>query len=286
MPPRLILNADDFGLTPGINRAIAELHAAGCLTSATLMATGPAFDDAVRIAQTHPTLAVGCHIVLVDGTPVLPPETLPTLCPNARTFRPKLFSFIHDLLHGRIAAAEIEREARAQIQKLQAAGLPLTHIDTHKHTHIFPTAASPLLAALESTRIHSIRNPLEPPFIATVANGNIMQHLKVKSTRFLQPRFLALPQIHSHEVLTTDGTLGIAATGDLNVTTLRRLLESLPADGTYELLCHPGYNDADLDAVNTRLREHREIELHALLQEIPRILTLPNAPTLINYSEL
>ncbi|HEY0163191.1 MAG TPA: ChbG/HpnK family deacetylase, partial [Edaphobacter sp.] len=69
MPARLIINADDFGLTPGINRSILELHRAGVLTSATLMATGPAFDEAVAIASSTPTLGVGCHVVLTDGVP-------------------------------------------------------------------------------------------------------------------------------------------------------------------------------------------------------------------------
>src|SRR5271154_4644382 len=86
MPPRLIINADDFGLTPGINRAIAELHQAGALTSTTLMATGPAFDDAVVMARANPTLGVGCHIVLTDGVPVSPPQTVPTLLgPDGKT---------------------------------------------------------------------------------------------------------------------------------------------------------------------------------------------------------
>ena len=79
MPPRLIINADDFGLTPGINRAIIELHRAGVLTSATLMATGPAFDDAAALARSNPSLGVGCHIVLTDGSPASPPETIPSL---------------------------------------------------------------------------------------------------------------------------------------------------------------------------------------------------------------
>src|SRR5579871_4503460 len=85
MASRLILNADDFGLTPGINRAIAELHGAGALTSATLMATGAAFDDAISITQINPKLGVGCHIVLSDGVPVSDPGTLPTLCPDGKT---------------------------------------------------------------------------------------------------------------------------------------------------------------------------------------------------------
>ena len=79
MAPRLIINADDFGLTRGVNRAIAELHQAKALTSATLMATGAAFEDAVAIAHANPTLGVGCHIVLTDGTPVSPPKSIPTL---------------------------------------------------------------------------------------------------------------------------------------------------------------------------------------------------------------
>src|SRR5271154_5842107 len=99
MAPRLIINADDFGLTPGINRAVAELHQAHVLTSATLMATGPAFDDAVAIARANPTLGVGCHIVLTDGVPVLPPKDIPTLIgPDRKTFRPSLISFLKALL--------------------------------------------------------------------------------------------------------------------------------------------------------------------------------------------
>src|SRR5258707_10872359 len=116
MAPRLIINADDFGLTPGVNRAIAELHQAGALTSTTLMATGPAFDDAVATAHANPTLGVGCHIVLTDGVPVLPPEKIPTLIgADRKTFRPSLIDFAFDLLSGRIREEDIVREAFAQI---------------------------------------------------------------------------------------------------------------------------------------------------------------------------
>src|SRR6185437_5827911 len=137
MQVRLIINADDFGLTPGVNRAIAELHDAGAVTSATLMATGPAFDDAVAIALARPTLGIGCHIVLVDGTPVSDPATIPTLLgPDRRKFRNSLGDFALGVLRGAIRQDHIQREALAQIQKLQRAGLRLTHADTHKHTHL------------------------------------------------------------------------------------------------------------------------------------------------------
>jgi predicted glycoside hydrolase/deacetylase ChbG (UPF0249 family) len=286
MPARLILNADDFGLTPGINRAVAELHSVGCLTSATLMATGPAFDDAVRIAHEHPALGIGCHVVLVDGIPVSNPATLPTLCPNGSTFRPKLTDFHRDLIFGRIDAAEIERESLAQMQKLQSAGLRVTHVDTHKHTHILPPVAGALLRACEIAHVQAIRSPFEPAWSLPISGASFMRQLKVRSTSLFQPRFHALPQIRSGAIHTTDGTLGISATGDLTARTLTAMLDALPAEGTYELLCHPGYNDADLDRIATRLRQHRETELRALLAEIPRIFSRPNPPELISYADL
>ena len=286
MPPSLILNADDFGLTPGINRAIAELHTAGALTSATLMASGPAFDDAIRIAHEHPTLGIGCHIVLTDGAPISPPETIPTLLgPDRKTFRPSLGSFFRDALLNRIAAADIAREAQAQIDRIQQQGIRLTHLDTHKHTHILPQIARPLLAVAERTGIPAIRNPFEPPWSIALGRSPILRRLQLRSLRHLQPRFLALSQIRSGSVRTTSGTLGISATGQLNPTTLGNILNAMP-DGTWELVCHPGYNDRDLDAITTRLRSTREIERSALLAAFSETQPHPPDVQLIDYSNL
>jgi predicted glycoside hydrolase/deacetylase ChbG (UPF0249 family) len=292
MPARLILNADDFGLTPGINRAIAELHAAGALTSATLMANGPAFADAVAIARAHPTLAIGCHIVLTDGIPVSAPNRIPTLLgpqlpgQAGKFFRPSLTHFIRDLLLHRIDPEEVAIEARAQIQKITTTGIPLTHIDTHKHTHIFPSIARTLLHVADSANIRAIRNPFEPAWSLALNHGSPLRRLAVKLLRPLHTRFEALPQIANRTILTTDGTLAISATGALTPVTLAELLRVLPTTGTYELCCHPGYNDADLDRIPTRLRAHRDIERAALLTEIPRRLTQPNPPQLIHYGNL
>jgi predicted glycoside hydrolase/deacetylase ChbG (UPF0249 family) len=279
----LILNADDFGLTPGINRAIAELHAAGALTSATLMAAGPAFDDAILIARQNPTLAIGCHIVLTDGVPISPPETIPTLLgPDHKTFRPKLSHFLRDLFLNRIAEADITREALAQIKKLQAHNIHPTHLDTHKHTHLFPSVARPLLQAAEQTGIRAIRNPFEPAWSIALTGSPLLRSLQLRSLRHLRPRFLALPQIRAGSVLTTDGTLGISATGSLNADTLSSILKTMP-EGTWELVTHPGYNDPDLDAVTTRLRTHREVERQALLAAFA---THPPPTNLISYANL
>jgi predicted glycoside hydrolase/deacetylase ChbG (UPF0249 family) len=283
MAARLILNADDFGLTRGINRAIADLHAAGALTSATLMANGTAFDDAVGIAKANACLGVGCHIVLIGGAPVSPPDTVPTLLgPDGLSFRTSLIHFLRDLWLRRIDPADIEREALAQIQKLQRAGIEVTHIDTHKHTHIFPPVARELDRIVGNTSVATMRNPFEPAFASSSSSANFKREMQIWLLNRFQRRF---QQIAGRSVF-TDGTIGISATGNLNAETLRATLDSLPAYGTFEILCHPGYNDEDLEGVATRLRSHREIEYHALLHEIPRLRMQPQPPELIHYGNL
>jgi len=287
MPSRLIINADDFGLTSGINRSIAELHRAGVLTSATLMATGPAFEDAIAIARSLPSLGIGCHIVLTDGVPASPPETIPSLLgPDGKTFRPSLMNFVQALLRGHIREADIEREAEAQIDRLQQAGIAITHVDTHKHTHLFPAVTRPLLQVFERAKIMAIRNPFEPAFTQRLAHADLKRRLQIHLLNRLRPTFERHPQLQNSRVLTTDGTLGVSATGNLNASTLDEILKAMPTTGTFELVCHPGYNDRDLDRVTTRLRSHREIEMQALLSAIPARLSQPNAPTLIHYGSL
>ena len=286
MPARLILNADDFGLTRGINRAIAELHSAGALTSATLMANGPAFDDAIRIAHAQPTLGIGCHIVLTDGVPLSPPETIPTLLGADRhSFRPSLTDFFAAVLLGKISEADIAREALAQVTRIQQQGVSLTHLDTHKHTHILPRVARPLLAVAERAGIRAIRNPFEPRWSSSLGTSPFLRRVQLRALGQLQPLFLSLPQLRSGQVRTTSGTLGISATGSLNADTLRALLDLLP-NGTWELVCHPGYNDRDLDAITTRLRATRDIERTALLDAFSQQSPNPPAVQLINYKDL
>ncbi|MDR3744744.1 MAG: ChbG/HpnK family deacetylase [Acidobacteriaceae bacterium] len=292
MTARLILNADDFGLTCGINRAIGELHAAGALSSATLMASGAAFDDAVALALSRPALGVGCHVVLVDGAPVSPPQTIRSLIgDDGKNFRPSLGEFLRALLLGRIDADEVAREAAAQVERLQRAGIAVTHLDTHKHVHVFPAIARPLLQVAERCGVGAMRNPFEPGWSLRLGHGNWRRRLSLRLIGSLRSRFLMLPSIREGRVRTTDGTAAISATGQLNSKTLGEILRALPASGTVEICCHPGTNDGDLDRVRTRLRGEREVERAALLDEVSRGLiqngTSPfGAPALIHYGNL
>jgi chitin disaccharide deacetylase len=260
---RLIVNADDFGLTSGVNRAIVELHRLGVLTSATLMAKAGAAEEGAELARKHPGLGVGCHIVLVDGEPVLPPREVSSLI-DAQTgcFPFKLTTFLRRLFAGRIRVAEIEAEAMAQIALLQGRGLRLTHVDTHKHTHMFPAVLKPVLRAARAAGIRALRNPFEPEWAIRVApRASLLRSAEVWALRRFGPSFRKL--LADEGFVTTDGTIAVAATGVVNQETVRALLARLPA-GTWELVTHPGYNDADLDKVRTRLRASRDVERTAL----------------------
>jgi predicted glycoside hydrolase/deacetylase ChbG (UPF0249 family) len=247
------------------------LHNAGAVTSATLMTTGASFGGAVSDAEAQPSLGVGCHVVLVDGTPLLPASQIPSLIdsalPDQPKFRARLSSFVADLLRGRINDAEIEAEATAQIRKLQRAGINVTHVDTHKHTHTFPRVLRPLLRAALRCGIRAIRNPFEPDWSlnATASAG----HVRKMQVRLLRSQSAAFSQeVTRAGLATTDGAIGVLATGTLDAQTIHNLLAAIP-DGTWELVCHPGYNDAALQQVRTRLLASREVERVALLETIP-----------------
>jgi chitin disaccharide deacetylase len=271
----LIVNADDFGLTPGINRSIVELHRARALSSATLMATGAFFDDAVALAHANPRFEVGCHILLVDGTPALPPRQIPTLCPNGRSFRPNFARFITDLFAFRIRASEIVAEATAQIRCLHNVGLRVSHIDTHKHTHLFSGILRPLLMAARACGVPAIRNPFEPAWALRATKGS-SSRLRRLAVVALQSQHRAFQRaVRDSGLATTGGTLGVLATGATDVeSTLCNLLAAMPSNSensTWELVCHPGYTDHHLDHVRTRLRASRAREHAALLKLLPNV---------------
>lgn len=288
---RLIINADDFGLTLGVNRAIVEAHEHGVVTSATLMANGQAFGDAVSLARARPRLGVGCHIVLVDGAPLLGQEEVRSLLDGGGSrsggphFREGVASFGALALLGRLAENEIEAEAAAQIRKLQAAGIPVTHVDSHKHTHLFPRVLRPLLRAAASCGVKAIRNPFERIQGSQLAASPSLwrRWIEVGALRGLARQFREA--VREAGIATPDGTLAIVATGSLDEGLLRLMVEHLP-DGTWELVCHPGYNDGDLQAVRTRLRESREQELRILTSAPTRDLLAANGIEVVSFREL
>lgn len=290
MMRRLIINADDFGLTPGVNRAILEAHRQGVVTSSTLMANSAAFDDAAGMAKSAHALSVGCHVGLVDGKPVAPPKSVPTLLAGDKTnqFVDGIGGLAMRALRGKLREDEIATEARAQMSKLQSAGIAVTHFDTHKHTHMFPSVLRPLLRAAKECGIRAVRNPFAP--LQSLAFAHLLRRPKlwVRSSQMRMLQGFAASfrsEVAEAGLRSTDGSLGVLITGVLDETLFEAIVGSIP-EGTWEFVCHPGYNDADLDRVNTRLRSSRESELRVLTSPTARSLLQRHGIELISYSEL
>jgi hopanoid biosynthesis associated protein HpnK len=285
---RLIVNADDFGLTPGINRAIIEAHRSGIVTSATLMANSGAFDEAVRLAQANPNLGVGCHVVLIDGQPLLPPEKIPTLVTSRAQLERTPAALALKALRGRLNPEEIRAEAEAQIRKIQGAGLTVTHIDTHKHAHTLPQVLRPLLEAARACGIRAIRAPFEPlhalPFSQLLRHPKLWgRHNQIYALRVFAASFREC--VGAARLTTTGGTLGMVVTGSLTQELFERIVRCAP-EGTSEFVCHPGYDDAALADAGTKLRRSREQELEILKSPATRAALQRMEIELINYAAL
>jgi len=293
---RLIVNADDLGLTSGINRAIAEAHARGIVTSATLMANSGAFNEAAALARsltgTTPHFSVGCHVVLVDGDPVLPAQRIPSLMQpgvqNGSHFRTALGDFAVASFRRKLQPDEIEAEAAAQMQRLQTAGVALSHFDTHKHVHMFPAVLRPLLRAARACGVRAVRNPfgqLWPlPLTDVLRRRGLWRRLgELNLLRSFAARFRH--EVESYGLRTTDGSVAVLVTGVLDPGIFSKIVDGVP-EGTWEFVCHPGYNDADLDKVRTRLRQSRVQELELLTSPEAKETLRRGGIELISYREL
>jgi predicted glycoside hydrolase/deacetylase ChbG (UPF0249 family) len=235
---RLIINADDFGFTRDVNAGIAHAHRAGILTSTTLMANGEAFEDAVRLAKETPTLDIGAHLVLVQGNSLLDGRPLPL---GPRQLLPVLAR----------RGLNVYAELKAQIQKIVSAGLKISHLDSHKHTHLVPGVFRTVVKLADEFGIAWVRLPLDTNF--RFANRYYRRFATGKNVRM------------------TDHFLGFRLTGSLTEATFIAALEKLES-GTTEFMCHPGYLGDELKQARTRLKESRLRELEALTS--PRVRKL------------
>jgi chitin disaccharide deacetylase len=262
----LFVNADDFGFTVDVNEGIVDAHVRGILTSTTLMANGAAFNDAVQRAHATPTLDVGCHLVLVGGMSLVSKTPLPT----------SLRSMMSAVAFGGL---EPYHEFRAQIKKILAAGIRPTHLDTHKHTHLFPPVLDAVARLSQEFSIPWVRRPFDFPL-----DGQRVPLPRQALSRSLQ---IVRQQFHSklarYGCWTTDHFAGFSLTGRLQVPDLVHLLDQLP-EGVTELMVHPGYCRAELSAAPTRLKESREQELLALTAVATKAAIQRNGIRLARYS--
>jgi len=255
---QLVVNADDFGFTRDVNAGIVEAHRSGILTATTLMATGDAFDDAVRLAKETPSLDVGCHLVLV-GSPGFPL----TVAQLVRAVA--------------LRRIDIYGELSQQVRRIVDAGLSPTHLDTHKHTHLLPPVLDAVARISEEFQIPWVRRPFDFP----LQPGGV--GWKNKLMRLMSGRFSNA--LARHHCRSTDWFAGFRITGRYRTGDLTELIRALP-EGVTEFMCHPGRCGDDLRAARTRLKESREEELRALTAPEVRVALAEACVTLASYRDL
>jgi predicted glycoside hydrolase/deacetylase ChbG (UPF0249 family) len=284
----LIVNADDFGWTEGVNRGIVEAFRNGIVTSTSLLANGTAFAEAVELSRTAHGLSVGVHLNLSDGAPVAERETVTTLLNHKGEFAGGPESLLLRRARGGLLLDEVEREWDAQIQKVRDAGIEPTHLDGHKHVHMLPGLFEIALRLAKRHAVGAIRVSLEESSLRAALSSGGKQRGGVVMKQGVQARGLKLLARDAREeagrarIATADYFCGIAQTGELTREGVEQLLKSLP-EGTTELMCHPGYVDEALGKTATRLQGSRGTELEILTDTGIRNLVASQGIRLIDY---
>jgi len=287
----LIVNADDLGWTTGVNRGIAEAHRGGIVTSTSLLANGPAFDDGVNVSRALPAVGIGVHLNLSDGAPVNGQRAVPSLVNEQGNFCCGPEQVLLKLARRKLKLTEVEREWEEQIEKIRAAGISPTHLDGHKHVHMLPGLFPIALKLAKKFGIASIRISSEASSLRSALSGKSRRDAGVKLKQGMQARALKMLSGVARKLADKAGNeaadffCGVAQTGVLSRDGVLDLLESLP-EGTTELMCHPGYVDEELAASDTRLQASRETELAILTDTSVRKSVASHGIRLINYSQI
>lgn len=282
MTRRAIINADDFGLCRSVNEGIIEAHVSGILTSASLMVNMPGFDHAVELTRRHSKLGVGVHLNVIRGAPVAPPGRVAGLLSSHGTFLGSPYAVLKRLMSGKLCLAEIETEFRAQVEKALASGMAPDHLDSEKHVHaLFPVFPAALKIAAEYN-IRGIRLVNE----FCLAGGPIPAF---KALALAAAAPVLRRRLRTHGIMAAGRFRGLCVSGRMTRRRLEGILERL--EGVCEIMVHPGRMTPELLALDRMtgcayVRNHRRLELDALLDEGPRRILKRRGIGLATYGEL
>jgi hopanoid biosynthesis associated protein HpnK len=282
MDKRIIINADDFGLSSGVNKAVAQAHTAGVLTSTTIMANMPAAGEAIETAKQMPELGVGVHLNLFKGKPLSQDNGIDCLLNDdgGFAFSPARLSILSIGRH-KIRKA-IRAELAAQIQWVIDNGLKPTHLDSHKHIHSFPSIFSIVCSLARQFEIAAIRFTLEPKKLSAMpwplpAEGGREKAMAI--------RIMAkINRIQNSAFLKTDCLLGVAHSGKIDVNFFKAVALYNSA-ATAEVMTHPGLADGP-GQEQTGLLNQRKGELEALCSERTKRHFRDAGVKLVHYGQL
>jgi chitin disaccharide deacetylase len=280
---QLIVNADDFGISEAVNEAIIRAHREGVLTSASLMVTGAAAAQAVRLAKENPQLAVGLHLVAVMGRSVLPQSEIPSLVDAAQNFSDNPTAAGLKYFFSPAARREIRREIAAQFARFHETGLRLSHVDGHLHLHVHPVIFNEALRQAIKYGARRMRVPQEERDLAlafdpsqrvqktffTIQFGGLARYMKSK----LRGAGFTVPE----------RVYGNLQSGRMDESYFLYMLDRLGA-ATSEIYFHPAVYQADraLDANEQQC----EIEFETLLSEKVKQRLARSNVRLTNYIEM
>ena len=263
---KLIVNADDFGMTEGVNRGIIDCHQRGVVTSTTLMVNGEAVAGAAALAAENPGLGVGLHINLTAGPPTRPPESVRSLVGRDGCF-PGKGNMIFRLTTGAIDRDQLASELTAQIQACRALGVTPTHVDSHHHIHAHPVMASALARICPPLGIQRMRGYRLAPRSLKALGIRAAAMLSVASAMRVPDRFAGIEEMGSRDM----------------VAAFERELAC--EGGTLEFMCHPGYLDERLQRLST-YNDLRQAETEALVSPDLRRVVEKSGVRLIDFRGL
>jgi hopanoid biosynthesis associated protein HpnK len=280
---KIIINADDFGLTHGVNEGIIKAHRDGILTSATLMANMPGFDQAVELAGKNPNLGVGVHLNILRGQPVSTAQKVESLLSRDFCFIPGAFHLLRRIMLKQIKLDDVEREFRAQLEKMLGAGIRPSHIDSEKHIHL-----------------------IRPLFCVVL---KLASEYGIKKVRFIQEYCISLRPVQTFKsfvislscwsmkkrmikegIQAPDRFYGVCDSGRITAAKLLNALRSIK-EGVTEIMVHPGFISQEMIELEKHIgpyyiNKYREKELNALLDEkLPKVID-DLGIQLINFNHL
>jgi predicted glycoside hydrolase/deacetylase ChbG (UPF0249 family) len=237
----LVLNADDFGLTEGHNRAIVDAYRNGTVTSASLLANGYAFEDAIAVARQCPSLGIGVHLTLIEGYPVS--RHVDELLTPKRQLPLSNRPYTHALLKGALPYEAIRCEFEAQIQAVLNRGIQPTHVDGHRYIHLLPGITEIVIELAQRFHIPVIRCLHRPADLSLARPRRLLNLLLVMA---LSQR--AYFKIRRARLRVVNQIIGFMDTGHMDSVALRHWLR-VPKSGVTELFCHPAYRTERIDAM-------------------------------------
>jgi chitin disaccharide deacetylase len=237
-PPlnHLVITADDFGISEPVNTAVEAAHRQGILSAASLMVGAPAAADAVERARRLPNLRVGLHIVLTDGDPVNAAAAVPGLVGEDGRFRNDLPRYAAELLLHPAQRRQMVQEIVAQFEAFKSTGLPLDHVNGHRHLHLHPTIGAAVLSVGRRYGMRALRVPVEPWRVITgidPQSSRLIGRIAAPWATIMRAR------VRREGLTAPDAVFGLAWSGAMTAPRVAALLKRLPP-GFVEIYLHPG----------------------------------------------